>query len=128
MLEDVSSITDSPRHMALDRRGDCFSRLLLRERLPRSFNMMCSFFLQSDDFGMFLWDGAVAVDGDLHRCPSATASELALTSSAAESCLRKPLLFLGREQLLLRKSFLTRTGGWFETVGNLVSHLIKAVL
>jgi len=112
MLEEVSSTTDSPlgRQMALDRRDDCFSRLLLRQRLPRSFNMIWSSFLHPDVVGMFRWDGAVAVDGDLHCCPPTTALELGFTSLAAESCLRKPLLLLGREQLLLRKSFLTRTG------------------
>jgi len=55
MSEEVSLTTESPlgRQIALDTRGDCFSRLLLRQRLPRSLNMMLSFFLPSDTVGMF---------------------------------------------------------------------------
>jgi hypothetical protein len=130
MFEEVSLTTELPlgRHIALDRRGDCFSRLLLRQRLPRSFNILRSSFLHSDDAGMFPWDGAVAVDGDWHCCLATALLERVFISSAAQSCLRKALFLLGREQLLVRKSFLTRTGVWFATVGNLVSHLIKAVL
>jgi len=55
MSEEVSLTTELPlgRQIALDTRGDCFSRLLLRQRLPRSFNMTRSFFLPSDAIGMF---------------------------------------------------------------------------
>lgn len=124
MSEEVSLTTESPlgRQIALDTRGDCFSRLLLRQRLPRSFNMIRSFFLPSDAVGMFPWDE------DLRCCPATVVLERVCISSAAQSCFRKVLLLLGREQLLVWKSFLTRTGAWFATVGNLVSHLIKAVL
>lgn len=128
--EEVFSTTDSPlgQQMALDKREDCFSRLLLRGRLPRSLIMTQSSFLHWDVGKIFRWGGGVAVDCDLCRCCATTALELPFTSLAAQSCLRKPLLLFGREQLLLRKSFLTRTGAWFAIVGNLVSHLIKAVL
>jgi hypothetical protein len=68
------------------------------------------------------------VDGDIQCCLATAVLERVSISSAAQSCLRKAVLLLGREQLLVRKSFLTRSGAWFATVGNLVSHLIKAVL
>jgi hypothetical protein len=112
LLDEVFSSTDSPlgRQMALERRGDCFSRLLLRGRLPRSLIMIQSSFLHSGVVGTFPWDGREAVDCDLWRCSATTALELPFTSLTAQSCLRKPLLLFGREQLLLRKSFLTRTG------------------
>lgn len=96
MSEEVSLTTASPlgRQIALDTRGDCFSRLLLRQRLPRSFNMMLSSFLPTD-VRMF------PCDEDLQCCTVPVVLERACISSAPQSCLRKVLLLLGREQLLV---------------------------